>query len=168
MKVKSVNSDQPFQGTYHILGRQLGQVARMLANRINYAFRQAGYDLTHEQWSVLTDLAKEDGLSQQQFADRNGKNKASITSLINNLEKKGLVTRKTDKYDRRSNRIHLTNEGRKQHEALIPVYESVIQELMQPIPNNEMTTGMEMLRMLLGGLQDKSDETANRDLRSTE
>lgn len=138
---------------YHQFGRLLSQAARLLSNRVNFAFRRAGYDLTIEQWTILSDLAKQDGLNQQVFADRAVKNKASITSLINNLEKKGWVVRKPDRDDRRSNRIHITSAGIKVFETLTPLLEKTLEETLEPFSDQEMTMGMGMMHSLVHTLQ---------------
>ena len=152
----SILSDQ-----YQVFGRLLGQAARLLSNRVNYAFRQAGYDLTIEQWSILSDLTLHEGVSQQVFADRSAKNKASITSLINNLEKKGWVTRRPDRDDRRSNKIFLTPSGKEVVSMLAPILEETLQQTLEPISNDEMTVGMELMNVLVQTLQLDSDPQNN-------
>ncbi len=126
---------------------------------MNFAFRQAGYDLTIEQFTIMADLSKEDGLSQQTFADRSSKNKASITSLINNLEKKGWVSRKSDRRDRRSKRIHLTKKGTNVYAKLSPIVEQTFTETLESLSEKDMTTGMEILYSLVHSLQDEFEET---------
>lgn len=142
---------------YHQFGRLLGQAARLLTNRVNFAFRQAGYELTIEQWTILSDLVKQDGVNQQVFADRSAKNKASITSLINNLERKGWVTRKPDKDDRRSNRIFITLEGANVFGMLSPILHETLEQTLEPFSDSEMTVGMEMMNSLVHSLQHEEE-----------
>lgn len=138
---------------YHQFGRLLAQASRLLANRVNFSFRQAGYELTIEQWSILSDLNRQDGVSQQVFADRSAKNKASITSLINNLEKKGWVLRKPDREDRRSNKIFITSEGASIYKMLHPILQETLEQTLHPFSNRDMTIGMEMMNSLVDSLQ---------------
>lgn len=147
---------------YHQFGRLLGQAARLLSNRVNFSFRQAGYELTIEQWSILSDLNRQDGVSQQVFADRSAKNKASITSLINNLEKKGWVLRKPDRDDRRSNKIFITEEGIKVYEMLSPILQETLEQTLHPFSNQDMTIGMEMMTSLVHSLQTEGELVASR------
>lgn len=58
-------------------------------------------------------IAKDQKTNQQNIADRTGKSKASLTSLIDNLVKRKLVEHKMDTNDKRSNIITLTKEGLK-------------------------------------------------------
>jgi DNA-binding MarR family transcriptional regulator len=83
-----------------------------LARRLQRYFRENAIDLTVEQWSVLVHLWKEDGVSQQDLANKTYRDKPSMTRLVDNLERMGLVTRKASPDDRRINRIFLTEEAK--------------------------------------------------------
>ena len=58
--------------------------------------------ITFEMLQVLSSLWHEQGISQQILAERIAKDKACLTNLMNNLEKKGYVCRKEDPNDRRN------------------------------------------------------------------
>jgi DNA-binding MarR family transcriptional regulator len=83
-----------------------------LARRLQRYFRENGLDLTVEQWSVLVHLWKQDGVSQQDLSNKTFRDKASITRLIDNMERQGLAERKASPDDRRINLVFLTNEAR--------------------------------------------------------
>lgn len=78
-----------------------GVASTAVARRLQKNFRNAGLEITIEQWSILYHLWKEDGLSQQELCTRTFRDKASITRLIDNIEKLGLVERIASKDDRR-------------------------------------------------------------------
>jgi len=86
-----------------------GMASTALARRLQRNFKQAGLEITIEQWSVLYHLWKEDGLSQQELCNRSFRDKPSITRLLDNLEKLKLVKRFPSKNDRRINLIKLTD-----------------------------------------------------------
>jgi len=75
-------------------------------------FKEQNIDLTYEMHQVMACLWKNDGLRQQDLADKTLKDKASLTCLIDNLTKRNLVQRFEDANDRRSKLIFLTDEGR--------------------------------------------------------
>ncbi len=83
-----------------------GMATTAVARRLQKNFRNAGLEITIEQWSVLYHLWKEDGLSQLELGNRTYRDKASTTRLIDNLEKQELVTRVASKDDRRINSIY--------------------------------------------------------------
>ena len=67
--------------------------------------------ITFEMLQVLSSLWHEQGITQQALAERTAKDKACLTNLMNNLEKKGYVYRKEDTNDRRNKLVYLTPEG---------------------------------------------------------
>ena len=67
--------------------------------------------ITFEMLQVLSSLWHEQGISQQSLAEKTAKDKACLTNLINNLEKKNWVIRKEDSSDRRNRLIFLTVQG---------------------------------------------------------
>ena len=84
----------------------------MAINRMMFRnFKKEGLDITPEQWTVLSFLWKEDGVTQQKLCDATFKDKPSMTRLIDNLVKQDLVLRQTPPNDRRANLIHLTRKG---------------------------------------------------------
>jgi len=70
-----------------------------------------GIDMTIEQFKVMVVLWKEKSATQQTIADFVGKDKTSVTRLIAGLEKRSLITRATDKKDKRCNLVTLTPYG---------------------------------------------------------
>ena len=101
--------------------------------RVNTAFRQYiqamlrrnNMDLTFEMLQVLACLWNTDGVNQQEIANLTVKDKASVTYLIDNLTKRGLVVRKEDEGDRRNKLVLLTDAGK----ALKTEVEPWIQEM---------------------------------------
>src|SRR5690606_32627173 len=83
-----------------------------LSRRLQKNLRGAGLDITSEQWSILYALWEEEGLTQQELAQRTFREKTAITRLIDNLVRSDLVIRVADKGDRRTNLIYLTKVGR--------------------------------------------------------
>lgn len=94
---------------------------------LQQGLKESNVDLTFEMLQVLKVLWENDGSNQQQLADATLKDKTSITYLLNNLEKRELVTRAEDATDRRNKQIHLTKAGKKLAQQLQPLLESAIQ-----------------------------------------
>lgn len=120
--------------------------------KVKRELRELGYsDLTMEMSQVLYYIhfmAKDQRSNQQDIADRTGKNKSSVTSLIDNLVKRNLIDRQTDPNDRRSNIITLTPQGL---EFVEEIYDKVYHTFdiskadMTPEQVKQMTDMMEKL-----------------------
>jgi DNA-binding MarR family transcriptional regulator len=89
-----------------------GMASTAVARRLQKNFRNAGLEITIEQWSILYHLWKEDCLSQQELCNRTFRDKPSITRLIDNLEKQLMVKRMPSKSDRRINLVCLTDAAK--------------------------------------------------------
>lgn len=110
-----------------------GKVSMAINRKLHRSFRKEGIEITPEQWTVLSFLWKEDGVSQQKLCDATFKDKPSMTRLIDNLVKQNFVDRQTPKTDRRTNLIYLTKEGRdieaKANKAVSETMESALAKL---------------------------------------
>ena len=120
------------------LGYAMGRATRALGALVNRNFARAGYDVTCEQWSVLVNLGKKNGQSQQELASLICKDKTSVTRLIDNMEKHSLVVRIPDKTDRRQKLIYLTKKGRDLQEKLLVVIFNTQMEAQKSIKINEI------------------------------
>jgi DNA-binding MarR family transcriptional regulator len=79
---------------------------------IQCKFKEHTVDLTFEMLQVMACLWNKDGVNQQEIANITVKDKASMTYLIDNLSKRGLVNRLADVNDRRNKLILLTKKGK--------------------------------------------------------
>ncbi len=115
-----------------------GMATTAVARRLQKNFRNAGLELTIEQWSLLYHLWKEDGLSQQELGTRTFRDKASITRLIDNLEKLGLVERVASKTDRRINLVCLTPAAKPLQQITYELANQTMQEALNNITKDEI------------------------------
>ncbi len=74
--------------------------------------KEYGYEITPEQGAVLNAIGESEGISQSMIAERTLKDKPTITRILDNLERKNLISRKADSGDRRAHKIYLTGSGR--------------------------------------------------------
>ena len=75
------------------------------------ALKKNNLGLTPEQFLLVDILWNQGPMSQQKMADTMHKDKNSITKLVDALMGKGLVVRKQDENDKRSNILHLTRKA---------------------------------------------------------
>lgn len=130
-----------------------GKASTAIARRLQKHFKQAGLDITIEQWSVLYHLWKEDGLSQQELCDATFRDKPSITRLVDNLEKQKLVKRVSSKDDRRINRIYLTKEAEQLQEQTMQLANQTLNEALEGVTNGQIEIAKEVLQMVYDNLK---------------
>src|SRR5437763_8032666 len=122
-----------------------GMASTAIARRLQKNFRQAGLDITIEQWSILYHLWKEDCLSQQELCNRTFRDKPSITRLIDNLEKQKLVKRVASKSDRRINLVCLTDGAKELQDRTIDLANQTMNEALLGINKEEIDTVKQVL-----------------------
>lgn len=79
--------------------------------------------ITFEMLLILSALWDEQGIPQQVLAERTFKDKACMTNLLGNLEKKGYVLRAEDPADRRNKLVYLTEGGKDYMSGIWPLLE---------------------------------------------
>jgi DNA-binding MarR family transcriptional regulator len=126
--------------------------ANAIARRLQKNFREAGLDITVEQWSILYHLWKEDSQSQQQLCDKSFRDKASLTRLIDNLEKINLVERKPSPTDRRINLVCLTENGMNLQQQTIDIANTTMDEALVNISKTEIDTVKTVLQKVYDNL----------------
>lgn len=105
--------------------REMARLNLMFKGFIRQKFKENNVDLTSEMMQVLLQLWKKDGINQQEIANATVKDKASLTYLIDNLVRRGLVARTEDENDRRNKLIFLTEEGHKLKKTVEPWIEEM-------------------------------------------
>lgn len=129
-----------------------------LARRLQKYFREKELDLTVEQWSILVHLWKYDGVSQQELSNRTFRDKPSITRLVDNLEKLGLVERRASETDRRINRIYLTEKGKGLRDPSMELANLTLNEGLVGLSHEDIETTKRVLEKVYENLHGTSEE----------
>lgn len=93
-------------------------------------------------------------LSQADLSARLLVDKSNVTSLLDRLEKAGLIERKTVPEDRRRYHVVLTAEGERRIDAVDPVYHELVQKVMSGLDDAEYRVLIRLTRKIRQGLAD--------------
>ncbi len=88
--------------------KAISHLERVLSFRLKQRLKIIDLNLTVEEYRTLFYLWIDNGLTQNELAEKAFKEKSLITKTINSLEKKGLINRKRKKDDKRNKQIFLT------------------------------------------------------------
>lgn len=130
----------------------IGKTAKMMAIFIGDRFKKQGMDLSLQQMIILKILNEEDGRPQQDLAIVTERHKASLTRLLATLEKKKLVTRRSDKADKRINRVYLTKRGKEQLQNTFPLMREIMAEMQLGLNASEIQTTIQTLQKIQSNL----------------
>jgi MarR family transcriptional regulator, lower aerobic nicotinate degradation pathway regulator len=109
----------------------------------------ADHDLVLIHHGILAALRDFGPSSQQQLADALDFDKSHLVPRIDQLERRGLVTRTQDPADRRRNQVALTPAGRKLVDQLRPAAEESQRGFLDALSAQEQRTLVSLLRRAL-------------------
>ena len=140
-----------------------GIASTAIARRLQKKFNTLPVNLTIEQWSVLYHLWKQDGLSQQDLCNASFRDKPSITRLVDNLEKLGLVKRVPDEADRRINKVVLTKAGQKLEDQTMQMAEETLNEALAGVPPEHIELCKQVLQQVYDNLNHTYEHHTNNE-----
>lgn len=90
----------------------------------------AAHGLSATALDLLTALSSEDGLPHRELAGRLGLSPATLTPVIDTLERAGDVRRERDADDRRVVRVYLTESGRRRRGTVADQVDRALREVV--------------------------------------
>ncbi len=106
------------------------------------------HGLTPVQFNVLAILVDEEGINQQDLADRLLVTKGNICGLINRMEKAGLVERHPNPSDRRSYSLYPTTDGVGAYHRAAPALEAAMTQRFTSLSDVEQEQLLSLLKRL--------------------
>ncbi len=110
-------------------------------------------DLTYSQFAVLEALYHLGSLTQGNVSTKVLKSGSNVTTVIDNLERDGLVRRERHDQDRRVIYVHLTEAGKRKIEAVLPGHVAALVEEFSVLTVKEQETLGELCKKLGKGRQ---------------
>lgn len=129
----------------HELVLQLIRTRMAFRQAIQRALKENKVEMTFEMLQIMYRLWAQQGVSQQYLAEKTAKDKASLTNLMNNLEKKGWVIRREDVADRRNRLVYLTPEGEALAARVKPLLQKIYAEAGARMNNKQMQVCLNQL-----------------------
>jgi len=105
-------------------------------------------DLTYSQFAVLEALYHLGSMTQGEVSTKVLKSGSNMTTVIDNLERDGLVRRERDAKDRRVINVHLTEAGKGKVEAVLPGHVAALVEEFSVLSAREQEQFGELCKKL--------------------
>ncbi len=121
---------------------------------VNASYRQAiqkkirdlDIDITFEMLQVMRCLIRKDNVNQKELANQVQKDKSSLSYLLNNMEKRNLISRIEDKTDKRYKLITITRQGKTVHDQIRSAIDSIYTKVDQTMDSREMEACIETMK----------------------
>ena len=132
--------------------RRLPILLRRAWYGLNQAFRRriAHTGVTPDQFTAMRTLLENDtiGLTQSELTRQMASDPNTIASLIERMEKSGLIDRKTHEKDRRAYRLRLKAAGKRKYEEVREIAVALQTELLSALPLDKREGFLEELAAL--------------------
>ena len=128
---------------------QLFMAQQKLRTYITNALHTESIRVTLGQAGILFLLQRDDGQTMTALSKTLGVKNATLTGLIDRLERSAFVMRRASKNDRRSIRIHITPEGIDECDKAKPVIKRVNEEIKSGFSQEQIEVFKRVLNSVL-------------------
>ena len=127
--------------------RRLPLLLRRAWYGLNQAFRRqlAPLGVTPDQFTVMRTLLENADITQRQLAHLMTSDPNTVASLVERMERQGLVARRTREKDRRANLLRLKPLGKQKYEAARQVAVRLQMEILAALPEPSREPFLEQL-----------------------
>ena len=147
-----MSKTEVLQSKLDISGAVIERTQRRMKQNFQRLLKEAELDITVDQWILLQELNKENGISQLDLAQRAYKDAPTVTRILDLLVKKNLIERVADATDRRKFSIKLTKAGYKKIKEVKPVLREFRAKAWAGLSNNEVSKLTKVLNRIFTNL----------------
>jgi len=128
------------------LGQLLLQVCRLTGDRLRVKMEEIG--LHKGQGFILFHLWHHDGIAQNVIAHARHVSPATVTSMLQRMERDGWITRERDLEDQRIVRVHITEKAKAMREEARNAFRDLEKEVTSVLTKDERKTLQRLLEKL--------------------
>jgi len=138
------------------LDEYIGVIVKRTDLKLNSYYQKVvnPFNITIDQWMILVVLWENEGITQNELAERTYKDKTNIARMLYTMEEKGFIYRVTDKKDRRSLHVYLSESGKKLKDEVLPVSIEAYRQTVKGLSEEEV----DQFRYLLNKIYDNVKE----------
>jgi len=137
------------------LGQLLSQVCRLTGDRLRVKMEEIG--LHKGQGFILFHLWHHDGIPQNVIAHALHVSPATVTSMLQRMERDGWITRERDSEDQRIVRVYLTKKAKAMREEAREAFRDLEKEVTSVLTKDERKTLQKLLEKLHEHLAPEGD-----------
>lgn len=136
-------------------GFVINRASKLMTDLLHKNFKEANQEVTPEQWIVLDELWRNDGLTQLEIANATFREQTSTSRILDNLVKRDFVYRAPNPSDKRSNLIYLTKKGKGLQKSLMKIVKQTMEDAVSQIDEDELRTCLQVLNTISATISKK-------------
>ena len=137
-----------------VLGDSIVQAGRAVKVYMLDVFAKQNYEITPEQYVVLSMLTEETLLYQNKLCEELHKDKSNMTRILSVLEEKGLIEKIHAKENKKQvNQIKITQKGKEIRDMITPKIQVSREKYLDGISQDEMYACIKVLNKICDNLK---------------
>lgn len=124
---------------------EIEKTIRIVREAFNSEFHKRQFKVSYDQWLIIQQVQNKQGISQIEIAKNTGKDRASISRIIKNLQQKNILTKTSNESNKRANKVYLTPNGLELFDRIITVYRDIYKRQFDGIYEQELNLLKEIL-----------------------
>ncbi len=133
----------------NLIGSKIVATGRAIKVNNLKIFDNNGFQITPEQYFVLSILNEEGSLYQKKLGERLYKDKANITRILSILEEKGLIEKSFGiENEKQVNKVMITEKGKSISAEIYPIVEALHNKYVKNISDDELYTCIKVLEKI--------------------
>lgn len=139
-----------------LIGDALVQAGRAVKVYMLDVFAKQNYEITPEQYVVLSMLSEESMLYQNKLCEELHKDKSNMTRILSVLEEKGLIEKiQSTENKKQVNKIKITSKGKEVRNKITPQIQFAREKYLDGISQDDMYTCIKVLTKIQENLTKK-------------
>ena len=131
---------------------------------LNQAFRRriAHLGITPDQFTVMRTLLESGGITQSELTEQMSSDPNTVASLLERMERSGLLERRAHETDRRAHRLHLQTTGRRKYQVAREIAIALQTEVLNVLPEANREEFLEHLALVADACRDTAEKSPKR------
>src|SRR2546430_259726 len=148
--------------------RRLPLLLRRAWYGLNQAFRRriAHLDITPDQFTVMRTLLENEGIRQRELTELMSSDPNTVASLLERMEKAGLIRREEHRKDRRAHQLALKPLGRRRYEEAREIALAVQAEVLSALPESQREQFLEDLVLVADACRTSAENSPRKRTRT--
>jgi len=141
--------------------RRLPLLLRRAWYGLNQAFRRriAHLGLTPDQFTVMRTLLENEGITQRKLTELMSSDPNTVASLLERMEKAGMVERQANENDRRAHWLRVKPKGKRKYEAAREIAVAMQTEVLSALPAGARESFLEELDVVAQACRVAADQS---------
>jgi DNA-binding MarR family transcriptional regulator len=158
MKTDASHRDLPIDAPER---RRLPLLLRRAWYGLNQAFRRriSHLNITPDQFTVMRTLLENEGIRQRELTELMSSDPNTVASLLERMEKAGLIQREKHRKDRRAHQLGLKPLGRRKYEEARELAVAMQAEVLQALPESARERFLEDLVLVADACKASADKS---------